>query len=294
LSTPGRPKCEDRSAQHEGAPVTAPLVLRQVSKAYGSVVALNRVSLSIGPGEFVALLGPSGAGKSTVFRCLTRLATVDQGDIEVQGQALQTLSGAALREARRSIGLIFQQHNLVGRLSAIDNVLTGRLAAMSTWRVLARRFPVADRQVALSCLDRVGLLDKAYVRSDALSGGQQQRVAIARVLAQEGRVILADEPVASLDPETARHVLSTLHAVARSQGIAVLCSLHQVGLAREFADRLIGLKAGRIVFDGPPADLDAHAEQTLYAQDDRPADLQPAPPSRARELVAERLDCAAG
>jgi phosphonate transport system ATP-binding protein len=229
--------------------------------------ALDGVSLSVGPGEFAALLGPSGAGKSTIFRCLTRLASVDRGSVEVQGRDLQNLSGAGLRDTRRSIGLIFQQHNLIGRLSAMDNVLTGRLAGIPTWRVLGRRFPAADRQAALSCLDRVGLLDKAYTRADALSGGQQQRVAIARVLAQQGQVILADEPVASLDPESARHVLATLRSVARDQGIAVLCSLHQVELAREFADRLIGLKAGRIVFDGAPTDIDDPSERALYAQD---------------------------
>jgi phosphonate transport system ATP-binding protein len=198
---------------------------------------------------------------------MTRLDFVDKGEIEVEGRALQRMTGAALREARRSIGLIFQQHNLIGRLSAMDNVLTGRLAGMPTWRVLARHFPNSDRQAALSCLDRVGLLDKAYVRADALSGGQQQRVAIARVLAQEGRVILADEPVASLDPESARHVLETLRSVARDQGIAVLCSLHQVGLAREFADRLVGLKGGCIVFDGSPAGIDVATEQSLYTND---------------------------
>ncbi|MFN5542097.1 MAG: phosphonate ABC transporter ATP-binding protein [Betaproteobacteria bacterium] len=247
--------------------MSAPLVLRQVSKAYGAVRALDGVSLSVGPGEFAALLGPSGAGKSTIFRCLTRLASVDRGSVEVQGRDLQNLSGAGLRDTRRSIGLIFQQHNLIGRLSAMDNVLTGRLAGIPTWRVLGRRFPAADRQAALSCLDRVGLLDKAYTRADALSGGQQQRVAIARVLAQQGQVILADEPVASLDPESARHVLATLRSVARDQGIAVLCSLHQVELAREFADRLIGLKAGRIVFDGAPTDIDDPSERALYAQD---------------------------
>jgi phosphonate transport system ATP-binding protein len=248
--------------------MSAPLVLRRVSKAYGAVRALDGVSLSVGPGEFAALLGPSGAGKSTIFRCLTRLALVDTGSVEVQGRDLQNLSGAPLRDIRRSIGLIFQQHNLIGRLSAMDNVLTGRLAGIPTWRVLGCRFPAADRQAALSCLDRVGLLDKAYTRADALSGGQQQRVAIARVLAQQGQMILADEPVASLDPESARHVLATLRSVARDQGIAVLCSLHQVELAREFADRLIGLKAGRIVFDGAPACIDDPSERALYAQDD--------------------------
>ena len=274
--------------------MSAALVLRHVSKAYGSVRALDDVSFSVGPGEFAALLGPSGAGKSTVFRCLTRLTPVDTGDILVHGRALPTLSGAALREARRSIGLIFQQHNLIGRLSAMNNVLTGRLAGVPTWRVLSRRFPAADRQAVLTCLDRVGLLDKAYVRADALSGGQQQRVAIARVLAQEGRVILADEPVASLDPESARHVLATLRSVARNQGIAVLCSLHQVELAREFADRLIGLKAGRVVFDGAPAAIEGRSERALYAQDETGADKPGDAAARVQRPGAERLAHAAG
>ena len=274
--------------------MSAALVLRHVSKAYGSVRALDDVSFSVGPGEFAALLGPSGAGKSTVFRCLTRLASVDTGDILVHGRALPTLSGAALREARRSIGLIFQQHNLIGRLSAMNNVLTGRLAGVPTWRVLSRRFPAADRQAVLTCLDRVGLLDKAYVRADALSGGQQQRVAIARVLAQEGRVILADEPVASLDPESARHVLATLRSVARNQGIAVLCSLHQVELAREFADRLIGLKAGRVVFDGAPGAIEGRSERALYAQDETGADKPGDAAARVHRPGAERLAHTAG
>lgn len=276
-----------------GGPVTSPLALRQVSKAYGPVTALNDVSLSVEAGEFVALLGPSGAGKSTLFRCLTRLTPVDRGQVEVHGQALQLLAGAPLREARRSIGLIFQQHNLIGRLSAIDNVLTGRLAAMPTWRVLLRRFPHAERQMALSCLDRVGLLDKAYVRADALSGGQQQRVAIARVLAQDGRVVLADEPVASLDPESARHVLATLRSVARDRGIAVLCSLHQVELAREFADRLVGLKAGRIVFDRRPAELDAPTEQALYAREEAPGREPAAGGPHAPSRITDGVACAA-
>lgn len=265
--------------------MTAALVLRHASKTYGSVRALHDVSFSVGPGEFVALLGPSGAGKSTVFRCLTRLAPVDSGEIFVHGRTLERLSGSELRDARRRIGLIFQQHNLIGRLSALDNVLTGRLAGVPTWRVLSGRFPVGDRQAALSSLDRVGLLDKAYVRADALSGGQQQRVAIARVLAQEGRVILADEPVASLDPESARHVLATLRNVARDQGIAVLCSLHQVELAREFADRLIGLKGGRIVFDGASADIDPATEQALYVQDGLSAQPVPSDPSAVGPLA---------
>jgi len=241
------------------------LALRAACKSYGSVRALREVSLRVAPGEFVALLGPSGAGKSTVFRCLTALALPDSGAAFVHDRRIDGLRGRELREVRRSIGLIFQQHNLIGRLSALENVLTGRLADTPTWRVLLGRFARADRQLALASLDRVGLLEKAYVRADALSGGQQQRVAIARVLAQQSRVILADEPVASLDPESSRQVLATLRTIAREHGIAVLCSLHQVDLARQYADRLVGLRDGTVVLDATPGALDAAQESALYA-----------------------------
>ena len=249
-----------------GLIVASPDTLRveALSKRYGDVCALDNVSLSVAPGEMVVLLGPSGAGKSTLFRCLTGLVRPDSGEVRLLGAAINRLEGKALRQHRRSVGLVFQQHNLVGRLSAIDNVLTGRLGRTPLWRVLARRFAHADRQAALASLDRVGLLDKAYQRSDQLSGGQQQRVAIARVLAQDCRVLLADEPVASLDPESARSVLSDLRQVARDEGLAVLCSLHQVEWARQFSDRVVGLRNGRVMFDRPTADLDDTLESALY------------------------------
>jgi phosphonate transport system ATP-binding protein len=243
----------------------ATLALDGVSKRFGDVVALDGVSMTARAGEVTVLLGPSGAGKSTVFRCLTALERPDEGAVTVRGSRIDQLTGAALRDARRAIGLVFQQHNLVGRLSAIDNVLAGRLGATPTWRVLARRFAPADRRIALACLDRVGLLERAYERSDRLSGGQQQRVAIARALAQRGGVVLADEPVASLDPESAEHVMATLRAIAHDGGVAVLCSLHQVDLARRFGDVLVGLRAGRAVFAGPPAAFDETARRRVYA-----------------------------
>jgi phosphonate transport system ATP-binding protein len=222
------------------------------------------LSVSVEPGEMVVLLGPSGAGKSTLFRCLTGLVRPDSGEVWLLGEPIHRLDRRALQQHRRSIGLVFQQHNLVGRLSAIDNVLTGRLGSTPLWRVLARRFAPADRQAALASLDRVGLLDKAYQRSDSLSGGQQQRVAIARVLAQDCKVLLADEPVASLDPESARRVLSDLRRVAREEGLAVLCSLHQVEWARQYADRVVGLRSGRAVFDCPVGELSSARESSLY------------------------------
>jgi phosphonate transport system ATP-binding protein len=261
------------------------LALNELTLRYGAVDALRGVSLRVEAGEFVALLGPSGAGKSSVFRCLTGLARPLAGTAVVHGRIIGEQSGAALRAARRSIGLIFQQHNLVGRLTALDNVLTGRLDACPTWRVLVRRFAAADRQRALACLDRVGLLDKAYQRADSLSGGQQQRVAIARVLAQDGRVLLADEPVASLDPESARRVLQTLRAIAVEHRIAVLCSLHQVELARGFADRLIGLRDGAVVFDSAPQGIDDAAERALYSGPQGATRTGPAP---QRQALRER------
>lgn len=247
--------------------MNAPAIrLREVVKRYASTAALDGVSFDVAPGEFVALLGPSGAGKSTVFRCVTALARPDAGEVAVLGRRIHELHGARLREARRAIGLIFQQFNLIGRLSAIANVLAGRLGHTPTWRVLCRRFSRADRQLALACLDRVGLLEQAYQRADSLSGGQQQRVAIARVLAQRSEVILADEPVSSLDPESAENVLSALRQIATESRIAVLCSLHQVDLARRFADRVVGLRDGRVVLDRPASDLDASGLVRIYGR----------------------------
>jgi phosphonate transport system ATP-binding protein len=230
------------------------------------VRALEGVSLAIRTGEFVAVLGPSGAGKTTLFRCLTGLTRPDSGAVVVGGRDIMRARGRELARARHDIALIFQQFNLIRRLPALANVLVGRLAAIPTWRVLARRFTRADRQLALRCLDTVGLLDKAYTRADQLSGGQQQRVAIARALAQEAKVILADEPVASLDPESAATVLESLRTAAAS-GVAVVASLHQVHLARAYADRIVALRAGRIVEDAPAASVDARAIGQIYERE---------------------------
>jgi phosphonate transport system ATP-binding protein len=217
----------------------------------------------------VAFLGPRGAAKTTLFRCLTGLTAPDAGAVDVGGHPLTTLRGRALRAARREIALIFQQFNLVRRISARQNVIAGRLAFVPTWRVLARRFSRADRELALRCLDTVGLRDKADVRADQLSGGQQQRVAIARALAQHARVILADEPVASLDPEAAATVLDSLRAAAAT-GVAVVASLHQVNYARAYADRIVALRDGRVVADAPAACVDDRALELIYARNGSP------------------------
>jgi phosphonate transport system ATP-binding protein len=240
--------------------------VERLTKRYGeTVTALADVSFAVAPGEFVAVLGPSGAGKTTLFRCLTGLTAPDAGSVIVRGRDICTMRGRELRAARREVALIFQQFNLVRRLSALHNVLAGRLARLPTWRVLVHRFARPDRQRALACLDAVGLLDRAYARADQLSGGQQQRVAIARALAQEATVILADEPVASLDPESAATVLDTLRAVART-GVAVVASLHQVQFAASYADRIIALRAGRVVENTPAAQLDGRALEQIYTR----------------------------
>jgi phosphonate transport system ATP-binding protein len=241
------------------------LDVRGLTHSYGGMPVLRAVDLAVAPGEVVAVVGPSGAGKTTLFRCLTQLVRADGGTLELFGTDLQQAQGRALREARRDLGLVFQSYNLVRRLTALQNVLVGRLADVPAWRVLLRRFPAADEALAASCLDQVGLLPYAHTRADRLSGGQQQRVAIARVLASQARVVLADEPVASLDPASAASVLRALRSLATDHGKAVVCSLHQVDLVAGFADRVVGLRDGRVVLDVPTAEFDPDAARSLYA-----------------------------
>lgn len=267
------------------SPGNVALRLAGVTKRYGGTTALDDVSLEVRAGEFLVLLGASGAGKSTVFRCVTGLVQPDEGEIDVLGTSVVGLSRRDLRRLRRSIGLVFQQFNLIGRLDAMKNVLAGRLGHAPFWRVVLRAFSTADRQRALGSLDAVGLLERAYQRADSLSGGQQQRVAIARALTQEARLILADEPVSSLDPEASDIVLSLLRTLGHERGIAVVCSLHQVELARRFADRVVGLRDGRVVFEGAPDALDDAALDLIYRGGEpiqRPGRTEPA---AARELV---------
>jgi phosphonate transport system ATP-binding protein len=246
-------------------------------------VGLRTTSLHFAPGDFVVLLGPSGAGKSTLLRSLNGLVRTTAGTIDVAGIGDIRLR-RALRSHRQRCAMVFQQHQLIGRLTTLQNVLTGRLSYHSTLRSLWP-LPLADKRIALDCLDRVGLLDCALRRVDELSGGQQQRVGIARALAQQPRIMLADEPVASLDPGTATRVLELLHGICRDAGIAVVVSLHQVELARRFADRVVGIAAGRVVFDGPPARLDDRLLAGLYGSAGaRPTTSHPSGP--ARETLA--------
>jgi len=220
--------------------------------------ALVDLSATIAPGQFVAVIGKSGAGKTTLLRCLSRAALVTSGAIRFDRTELEELRGAALRAHRARVGMIYQQFNLVRRLPVIDNVLIGRLARLrgwSRWAALAHHFDARQRAIAFRCLDHVGLLERVWQRTDTLSGGEQQRVAIAKILAQEPTVVLADEPVASLDPSNGRLVMQTLRRVASAVGITVIATLHHVEHARNYADRVLGLKAGRLVFDGPASRL---------------------------------------
>jgi phosphonate transport system ATP-binding protein len=235
------------------------LQVEDLAKSYGKRQAIEGVSFCVHAAEFVAVLGPSGAGKTTLFRCIAGLVPPTSGRISVLGGA-----SSGVRRERRRIGVVFQQFNLIGRRSALGNVLAGRLGHVPAWRGMLGRFPREEQLWALECLDRVGMLDKAEQRADTLSGGQQQRVAIARAIAQRPRIILADEPVASLDPQTSQDVLGLLQGICREDGVAIVCSLHQIHLARAYADRIVGLVDGRIVADVEAAAFDASAFTRVY------------------------------
>lgn len=230
----------------------------------GGLTALHPTSLHFKRGEFTVLLGASGAGKSTLLRCLNQLTPPSGGTITVEG--LGSLDDRRrLHEHRKRTGMIFQQHQLIGRQSALANVLLGRIGYHAAWRSLFP-LPLTERRIALECLERVGLLHKALERADRLSGGQQQRVGIARALAQRPRLMLADEPVASLDPATSHKVLAQLRRIGHEDGITTVVSLHQLDLAQTYADRVIGLAHGRVVFDGAPAGLTSATQQAIYQQ----------------------------
>ncbi|EKP95054.1 phosphonate ABC transporter ATP-binding protein [Thermaerobacter subterraneus] len=248
---------------------------RHVSKVYpGGVRALRDVSLKINPGEFVVIVGLSGAGKSTLLRCINRLIEPTEGEILVDGVDVRKLKGAELRRLRSQIGMVFQTFNLVKRSSVIKNVLAGRLAHTPVWRGLLGWFPREDVRLALECLDRVGIADKAWVRADQLSGGQQQRVAIARALAQRPKIILADEPVASLDPPTSHVVMSDLRRINREDGITTIVNLHFIDLALAYADRIIGMRNGQVVFDGPAAGVTEKTFEEIYGRPVRAEDFR--------------------
>ena len=246
-----------------------PLAVRELTKVYpGGLRALDSVSFSVTKPEVVAVIGSSGAGKSTLIRCINRLVEPTSGEVRLGGDAIVGMSRRELRAARRRIGMIFQEFNLVERLTVMENVLSGRLGSVGFFTALFRRFPPGDVSGAYALLDRVGLAGYHDARADALSGGQRQRVGIARALMQNPQLLLVDEPTASLDPKTARQIMRLIRELAIERATPALVNIHDVALAQTFADRVIGLKGGRVAFDGTPAGLTPDMLTEIYGAED--------------------------
>lgn len=259
----------------QAAPMTPHVVrLRNVRKEFdnGRVVALDDVNLDIHGGELTVLIGLSGSGKSTLLRHLNKLHVPTSGTVEVLDRDVGSLKGGGLRSLRRDVGFIFQQFNIVGRLSCLENVLSGALGRLRGPRYGVVSYPRSLRREALEHLDRVGLADRAFQRADTLSGGQQQRVAIARTIMQKPKLVLADEPVASLDPEISGQVMDVLFRVCTEDNLSVICSLHQVDLALGWAKRLVGLRDGKVVLDRPADGLSTADVMTVYQRLDPTGD----------------------
>lgn len=243
------------------------LQVKDLRAGYGGREILKGVSFTVGSDDFFAIIGPSGAGKSTLIRCVNRLVEPTSGEVVFHGRNLLTLNQSELREARRSIGMIFQEFNLIERLSVLDNVLTGRLGYTGSLRSIMRMFSRDDIRHALSLLDRVGLADFADKRVDRLSGGQRQRVGIARALVQNPQLLLVDEPTSSLDPKISREVMGLIRDIAHEFKVPVLCNIHDVDLATSFCTHIIGLQDGVKKFEGRPGELNERALQDIYAME---------------------------
>jgi len=269
--------------QHHVNPASGQTVIRTSNLAVtykNNLKALKSTSLDIAQGSFVVLLGTSGAGKSTLLRALNGLVKPTSGSVLATGIGDLT-ERSTLQRHRRQTGMIFQQHHLIGRLSVLNNVLLGRLGHHTGWRMFSP-WTLSEKELALAAIDRVGLLERALARADQLSGGQQQRVGMARALVQQPRLLLADEPIASLDPNTSLRLLQSLHDICKSDGLTAVVSLHQVDFARQFADRIIGLKQGSVVFDGPPQALSERQVKDLYQYQ---TSTEASPPSAIQGLA---------
>jgi phosphonate transport system ATP-binding protein len=240
------------------------LEISNVNRAFGTKYAVDNVSLRIDKGSFVGIIGRSGAGKSTLLRMINRLQDVSSGSISWNGQDVTALKGQALRDWRASCAMVFQQFNIVGRLDVMTNVLMGRLNHTTQMRSLLKLWTPEDRAIAVSALEQFDMTAMAGQRAESLSGGQQQRVAIARALVQEPEIVLADEPIASLDPRNTKIVMDSLQRLNKHFGITVLCNLHDLDIAKDYCGRLIGMAQGRVVFDGAPEDLTESAARELY------------------------------
>ena len=244
------------------------LQIKNLTKIYdGGVKALDNVSFEVPDGEFLAVIGLSGSGKSTLLRCINRLIEPTDGQILWNGEDVTKASPEEIRRIRRKIGMVFQQFNLVHRSKVITNVLAGRLGYINPAWSLVNRFPKADVEKAIKQLERVGIADKANERADELSGGQQQRVGIARALMQDPEIILADEPVASLDPVLAHSIMKHLEDINDKDGVTVLCSLHFLDLVHRYADRVVALNDGKLVFEGLPSEIDDQKFKDIYGRD---------------------------
>jgi len=239
---------------------------KNVTKVYpNGFKGLDDINLTIEQGEFVGIIGLSGAGKSTLLRTVNRMHDITDGQLIVDGKDVKNLKGKQLRRFRRKIGMVFQSFNLVSRTTVIRNVLTANVPDMGFFRAFFGIFTKAEKIAALEALDKVGILDKAYIRADQLSGGQQQRVALARTLAQNPEIILADEPVAALDPVTAKQVMDDFRKINKEMNISILINIHHVELALEYTDRIIGIRAGKIVYDGPSSEVTQEILNEIYA-----------------------------
>jgi len=230
-------------------------------------VALHDITLGFNTEKFTAMIGPSGAGKSTLMRVINGLVRPSEGKVFIGSTEIGRAPEATVRQARQQIGMVFQQFNLVKRLTALENVLIGRLGTMNPLHSTLRLYSRSDRELAMTLLERVGMADYAWQRADTLSGGQQQRVGIARALAQQPRLILADEPISALDPKSSEQVMELLLSISRQEGIAVLCNLHHLDTVRGYADRVVALKKGRVVFDGSSQGLDQEISRALFYQE---------------------------
>lgn len=245
------------------------LTLTGLTKRYSTGdLALQDINLEVPAGQVMALIGPSGAGKSTLIRCVNRLVEPSSGRVVLNGEDITRVRGNRLRQARRQIGMIFQNYALVERLSVMENVLSGRLAYVGFWRSFLRRFPQSDVEQAFHLLERVGLEQMLDKRGDELSGGQKQRVGIARALMQNPKLLLVDEPTASLDPKTSRQIMRLICELSREQNLASIINIHDVVLAQQFVDRVVGLRGGELVFDGPPSELTPDILTTIYGEED--------------------------
>lgn len=242
------------------------LRIRNLVKSYGSdKPVLQGLDLEV-PGEtMVSVIGASGAGKSTLLRCINRLVEPTSGEIELNGVMLTSLKGRELRLARRRIGMVFQSFNLVDRLTVMENVQSGRLGYLPVWRAAFRRYPKADIRRAFELMERVGIAHYANKRADELSGGERQRVGVVRALMQEPQILLADEPTASLDPKTSEQIMELLRSLSDELSLPVLINIHNVAEAKAYTDRIVGMRYGRIIFDGPPSRLDEVAMDEIYA-----------------------------